>query len=281
MKIPSLILKQLYTFGSLENRNGGVQFSVKNRLSDASFAGLKSIKFDGKEMPIEGVTILLSDGTVLPVSAISADEPIDFPLREVLTIRTECEPLAEGKHKLEIAFSAVPFGDLKLKVDDSIVENTSEMVRIPRDKEDDYSDAIIAERQKFVEDFTGAKVSFTAQVGSVSTGAEGRDKHLKEADFFDMEHHPTISFVSKSFAKASDHMYKVVGDLTMRGTTRQVELSANHIGSMKTKDNLNKVGFQLTGSVDRNDFGVSGASGSVAPIIEILCNVEMTEQKLK
>ena len=50
MKIPSLILKQLYTFGSLENRNGGVQFSVKNRLSDASFAGLKSIKFDGKEM---------------------------------------------------------------------------------------------------------------------------------------------------------------------------------------------------------------------------------------
>ena len=130
-------------------------------------------------------------------------------------------------------------------------------------------------------DFTGAKVSFTSQVGSVSTGAEGRDKHLKEADFFDMEHHPTISFVSKSFAKASDHMYKVVGDLTMRGTTRQVELSANHIGSMKTKDNLNKVGFQLTGSVDRNDFGVSGASGSVAPIIEILCNVEMTEQKLK
>jgi hydroxymethylglutaryl-CoA reductase (NADPH) len=158
MKIPSLILKQLYTFGSLENRNGGVQFSVKNRLSDASFAGLKSIKFDGKEIPIEGITILLSDGTVLSVNAISADEPIDFPLREVLTIRTECEPLAEGKHKLEISFSALPFGDLKLKVDDSIVENTSEMIRIPRDKNDDYSDAIIAERQKFVEDFTGQKV---------------------------------------------------------------------------------------------------------------------------
>ncbi len=128
-------------------------------------------------------------------------------------------------------------------------------------------------------DFTGAKVAFTVQVGSVSTGAEGRDKHLKTADFFDMENNPTISFVSKSFTKSSGSMYKVVGDLTMRGNTKGVELSANHIGSTKTKEGLNKVGFQLTGSVDRNDFGVSGASGSVAPTIEILCNVEMAEQK--
>jgi polyisoprenoid-binding protein YceI len=130
------------------------------------------------------------------------------------------------------------------------------------------------------QDFTGAKVSFTAHVGSVSTGAEGRDKHLTEADFFDMANTPTITFVSKSFTKSGDNKYKVVGDLTMKGKTKEVVLAANHIGSTMTKDKLNKVGFQLTGSVDRNDFGVSGASGSVAPIIEILCNVEMTEQKL-
>lgn len=129
------------------------------------------------------------------------------------------------------------------------------------------------------EDFTDAKVAFTAQVSSVSTGAEGRDNHLKRDDFFDMENHPTISFVSKSFTKSSDNMYKVVGDLTMKGNTKEVELSANHIGSTKNRDGSNKVGFQLTGSVDRNDFGVSGAGGGVAPLIEILCNVEMSEQK--
>lgn len=129
------------------------------------------------------------------------------------------------------------------------------------------------------EDFTGATVTFTAQVGSVSTGAEGRDKHLKTADFFDMENHPTIDFVSKSFIKAGGNKYKVVGDLTMRGNTKEVELMATHIGSTKTRDGLNKVGFQLTGSVDRNEWGVSGAAGSVAPIIEILCNLEMAEQK--
>ncbi len=129
------------------------------------------------------------------------------------------------------------------------------------------------------EDFTGAKVNFTAQVGSVSTGAEGRDKHLKTDDFFDMDNHPTISFVSTSFTKSGDNMYKVVGDLTMRGNTKEVELTANHIGSTKARDGSNKVGFQLTGSVDRNEFGVTGASGSVAPIIEIVCNIEMAEQK--
>ncbi|MFZ1807995.1 MAG: YceI family protein [Cyclobacteriaceae bacterium] len=128
-------------------------------------------------------------------------------------------------------------------------------------------------------DFTGAKVTFTAQVGSVSTGAEGRDKHLKTADFFDMENHPTISFVSKSMTKSGGNTYKVVGDLTMRGNTKQVELTANHIGSTKTRDDRNSVGFQLTGSVDRNEWGVSGAAGSVAPTIEILCNLEMAEQK--
>jgi len=129
------------------------------------------------------------------------------------------------------------------------------------------------------EDFTGSKVSFTAQVGSVSTGAEGRDKHLKKDDFFDMENHPTISFESTSFTKSDDNIYRVVGNLTMKGSTKEVELSANHIGSTKTRDDKNKVGFQLTGSVNRNDFGVSGAAKGVAPTVEIICNVEMAEQE--
>ncbi len=129
------------------------------------------------------------------------------------------------------------------------------------------------------EDFTGAKVTFTAQVSSISTGAEGRDKNLKSDSFFDMENNPTISFVSKSFTKSGNNTYKVVGDLTMRGITKEAELSANHIGSTKTKDGLNKVGFQLIGNVDRNEFGISGSVASVAPFIEMLCNVEMLEQK--
>ena len=129
------------------------------------------------------------------------------------------------------------------------------------------------------EDFTGAKISFTAQVESINTGVAPRDKHLKSADFFDMENQPTVTFESTSFTKSGEGLDKVIGNLTMRGNTKRVELLATHIGSTKNRDESNKVGFQLTGDVNRNDFGVSGAGGSVAPIIGIICNVEMSEQK--
>ncbi|MFT6828602.1 MAG: polyisoprenoid-binding protein YceI [Roseivirga sp.] len=129
------------------------------------------------------------------------------------------------------------------------------------------------------EDFSNAKISFNAQVSSINTGVEARDTHLKSADFFDMENHPAVTFVSKSFTKSGDNMYKVVGDLTMRGNTKEVVLEAQHIGTIDTRDGGKKAGFQLKGTVDRNEFGVSGAGGSVAPMIEIICNVEMASQK--
>lgn len=129
------------------------------------------------------------------------------------------------------------------------------------------------------EDFSNAKVSFTAQVSSINTGVEGRDNHLKSADFFDMENHPTIKFESTSFTQSGENKYKVVGNLTMRGNTKEVVLEAEHIGTIDTRDGGKKAGFQLIGTVDRNEFGVSGAGGSVAPMIEIICNVEMASQK--
>ena len=96
MKIPSLILKQLYTFGSLENVNGGVQCAVKNRLSDATLTGLKSIRFDGYDVPLSDVLIVLNDGTSLTPADISEAAPLHFPLKQILTIRTKAAPLTVG-----------------------------------------------------------------------------------------------------------------------------------------------------------------------------------------
>lgn len=158
MKIPSLILKQLYTFGSLENVTGGVQFAVKNRLSDATLTGLKEIKFDGQSVPLTGVVILLGDGQMMRPEEITAVSPLPFPLKETLHIRAQTAPLPEGIHKLEISFGTTPFGDLTLKVEDSISSNGSDLPRIPRDKSDDYAPEAIAARQRFVEEFTGKKL---------------------------------------------------------------------------------------------------------------------------
>jgi polyisoprenoid-binding protein YceI len=127
-------------------------------------------------------------------------------------------------------------------------------------------------------DFSGAKVTFSAEVQSINTNVAPRDRHLRSADFFDVENHPTLSFESTSFKKTGGNTYEVVGNLTMRGNTKEVTLVATHIGSTKGRNGNDVVGFQLTGEVNRNDFGVSGAGGSVAPIIAFECNIEMAAQ---
>ena len=62
--IPSLLLKQLYTFGSLENIDGGVQFSIKNRLSDATLKEIEHIKLDKQHVQLTAVTLDLGDGDI-------------------------------------------------------------------------------------------------------------------------------------------------------------------------------------------------------------------------
>lgn len=178
VKIPGLILKQLYTLGSLENMNGGVQFSVKNRLSDATLTGITSVRFDGSAVALDGISILLANGRSLKATDISADAPLQFPLREVLLIRTQAGSLAEGKHAIEITFSATPFGDLKLKVEDTITSQSPDLPRIPRDKNDDYSDEIIAERQKFLEDFTGQPIHHIREYSFDAHITQGNVEHF-------------------------------------------------------------------------------------------------------
>lgn len=156
--IPSLILKQLYTSGSLRNVTGGVQFSVKNRLSDATLTGLRWIKIDAHEVPLSEISLVLEDGRKINATAL-LDEPLNFPLRRAIDILCGIAPLELGKHILEIQFDSSPFGKLKLKVEDAISEEVDISRAIPRDKVDDYSPEAINKRRSFVEEFTGQKLN--------------------------------------------------------------------------------------------------------------------------
>ena len=62
-KIPSLLLKQLYTFSSLENTSRGVRLALKNRLSDATVTGIRRVAVDGVEVPVDRIRIELPDGS--------------------------------------------------------------------------------------------------------------------------------------------------------------------------------------------------------------------------
>lgn len=155
MFIPSMLLKRLYTFSSLKNAPGGVQLSVKNRLSDATLTGISQIRVGGQDFPLERTTLTLPDGRWLYASDVRKDQPLDFPLRQTLDILAPIEHLPAGKYTVEIRFKAEPFGDLKFDVEDSISEGGDHLTRVPRDANDNYNPQIIQERQRFVEQFSG------------------------------------------------------------------------------------------------------------------------------
>jgi hydroxymethylglutaryl-CoA reductase (NADPH) len=159
MKIPSLILKQLYTFNSLENVEGGIKFSIKNRLSDATFTALKGVKIDGKEIALETINIKLGDGSSLQPLSISKNTPLDFKLKDNVDLICKHAPLEDGKYKLEITFEADPFGVLTLEVEDGVSTKNNDRVVIPRDKNDDYSPAAIKARQAFAKAYSGAELT--------------------------------------------------------------------------------------------------------------------------
>jgi polyisoprenoid-binding protein YceI len=106
------------------------------------------------------------------------------------------------------------------------------------------------------DDFTNAKISFSADINSISTGAEARDNHLKSADFFDAENNPHLTFESTGFEKkGSDYVLK--GDLTIRGVTKPVELDVEFLGFEKDPFyGKTKAGFEINGKIHRKDFGL-------------------------
>lgn len=114
-----------------------------------------------------------------------------------------------------------------------------------------------AEAETEGEDFETAKVHFTADVNSITTGVEQRDGHLKSADFFDTTKYPTIDFVSTSFKKVSGPAYKLKGNLTIKGVTQPVELDVEFGGTMKDGYGNLKAGFEVTGKINRKDFGLT------------------------
>jgi len=163
MKIPSLILKQLYNFNSLENTDGGVQFVVKNRLSDATLTAIKAVTIGDTQVPLADITLVMEDGSKRAAAAVSADNPVEFSLRTSVTMVCAIPALAEGKYTMTIVVDTTPFGELPLEVEDGLSTKDANRVVIPRDKNDDYSEAAIKTRQAFVKEYTGADLTHTSQ----------------------------------------------------------------------------------------------------------------------
>ena len=158
MYFPSMLLKRLYTYSSLKNTDRGVQFEVKNRLSDAKLTRITRVAINQNEIPLESITLETIDSLQLKPAGITPAAPMEFPLRRTITIQTQLADLPAGKHKIELHFTADPFGDLQFDVEDSITEKDDHLVRIPRSPEDNFTHEIISERQSFVARYCGVEL---------------------------------------------------------------------------------------------------------------------------
>ena len=99
------------------------------------------------------------------------------------------------------------------------------------------------------------RIRFSIPASTVNTGDEKRDGHLRSADFLDVERYPEITFVSTKIRKADDGRLVVTGDLTIRGTTKPVDVTVEPNGVVQGPSGR-VAGFTATASVDRTAFGL-------------------------
>jgi polyisoprenoid-binding protein YceI len=127
------------------------------------------------------------------------------------------------------------------------------------------------------ENFNGADIQFSIEAGSIDTNQADRDAHLKSPDFFDAANHPTIEFKGKLNGE------KLSGHLTMRGKTLPVTLKAELGGVAKDPWGNTKAGFEISGTVNRKEFGlnwnaVTEAGGVlVGEDVKILINAQLVK----
>jgi len=105
--------------------------------------------------------------------------------------------------------------------------------------------------------FENSEIYAEIDAVSVNTGVADRDNHLKSPDFFNAEQYPVLTFKSKSFKKVDDENYKLVGDFTIKNVTKEIELDVEFGGQVKDPWGNDRVGFTLTGSVDRFDYDLT------------------------
>ncbi|MEO1292187.1 MAG: YceI family protein [Pseudomonadota bacterium] len=128
------------------------------------------------------------------------------------------------------------------------------------------------------ENIEASSVTFTIQAASIDTFWEARDEHVRNADFLDVENHPEITFVSTGIARVDEDSAELTGDLTIRGVTNSVTFAADLKKAAPSPFNpeVQVAGFQLTGEIDRTEFGVDTFAPAVGAVIPVTIDLEIT-----
>ncbi|MFQ5718362.1 MAG: YceI family protein [Acidobacteriota bacterium] len=129
------------------------------------------------------------------------------------------------------------------------------------------------------DDPTSGSVTFDVDVASINTDNEERDRHLRSDEFFDVAHHPKMTFRSTSVREAGENRLTVVGDLGLHGTTRPVTLDVSILGFGKLF-NVEQAAFEVKTTLNRMDFGISwngiveGGGAILGKDVDVVINIE-------
>jgi polyisoprenoid-binding protein YceI len=134
------------------------------------------------------------------------------------------------------------------------------------------------------DDLETSTVNVTVDLTSINTGSTDRDNHLRSADFFEVETHPKMTFVSTGIVQKSDTDFVVAGDLTIKGVTKPVELATEFLGEGGDPWGGTRVGIEATAEISRKEFGIDfnipleGGKVMVGDKISIHINAEAVLQ---
>ncbi len=136
------------------------------------------------------------------------------------------------------------------------------------------------------ENLDQSSVEFVIKTASIDTKNEKRDGHLRSADFFDAEQYPEITFKSSKITRFDSDTFAVVGTLTVRGVSKEVILSVDFLGEMTAMGGT-RAGYELSTTVNRNDYGVSwnraleGGGFLLGDEVEVAINLELIKQDVE
>lgn len=126
-------------------------------------------------------------------------------------------------------------------------------------------------------DPTKSRIEVTAKAANISTDNTKRDEHLKSPDFFDAKQFPTLSFKSTAIKPAGENKYDVTGDLTIRGVTKPITVTLEHVGTASGERGT-KTGFDGQLVINRQDFGVAFMPQAIGNDVEIHVALEADKQ---
>lgn len=123
-----------------------------------------------------------------------------------------------------------------------------------------------------------SSLKFDVKTASVDTNDEKRDAHLRNADFFDADKYPTISFVSKSVKKTDDDKYEVAGELTLHGVTKPLTVTLEKTGMGADPWGGHRIGFETVFTIKRSEFGMDKMMNGVGDDVRLMVSIEGVRQ---